>query len=190
MAKKSSTHWNEDMLLVKGYTKSADGSYSPPALKSKFIQSLKGKREDVIDTPKQPVIHSIDFLVSKPLESFLEIHGVVAGLNGANGLMNAHWATIKKVKTLYRTIIRQHLMEGKVRKHEGSVKVRYIGYKVNFMDWDNFCSSFKHIGDSLVKEGIISDDNPKVIIEFLPQQIKCKNHTFQKSVVIIEDVQI
>ena len=32
----------------------------------------------------------------------------------------------------------------------------------------------KHLGDSLVNCGIIKDDNPKIIKEFIPIQIKVK----------------
>jgi hypothetical protein len=56
------------------------------------------------------------------------------------------------------------------------------------MDWDNFCSSFKHVGDALVKEGVILDDNPAIVVSFVPEQLKCKRAD-QKVIVIIEDVQ-
>ncbi len=187
MSKRNSTQVTEQWLLDKGYSQNKDGSWQPPTLKSKFIQSLKDKEE--ISTPKQPVNINLQFHYNKPLESFVEIHGVVAGLNGPEGLMRGHWTKIKKIKELYATIIRQHLKEGKVKKHIGEVRVRYIGYKSHFMDWDNFCASFKHIGDALVKEGIIKEDNPKIITQFLPEQIKCKK-VDQKVVIIIEDVKV
>lgn len=121
------------------------------------------------------------------IKSTLTIDGIIAGLNGDEGLMRAHWTKIKKIKSLYAEIIRLHLLNGRIRNHEGKVKITYIGYKSRLMDWDNFCSSFKHIGDSLVKAQIITDDKPSVIISFIPQQIKCKR-VEQKAVVIIEDI--
>jgi len=195
MSKKSSTSWSHEDLIKRGYRQNNSGGYDPPAIKSKYIQSLKLKSniEKIIDTPKHTIQkkwQEIDgFTYNKPKESFIEIHGVVAGLNGPEGLMRGHWTKIKKIKDLYCTIVRQHLAEGKARNHEGKVRVKYIGYKTMFMDWDNYCASFKHIGDSLVKEGIITDDSPKVIIEFVQQQIKCKRED-QKVVIIIEDIHV
>ena len=75
----------------------------------------------------------------------------------------------------------------KIPKEGTILQVTYIGYKSLFMDWDNFVSSAKYPMDGLVKEKIIADDNPNVVIEFLPKQIKCKRKD-QRVVVIIEDV--
>lgn len=50
MAKnKTSVHWQEDMLIKKGYVKNKDGSFSPPPIKSKYIQSLKERENEVIE---------------------------------------------------------------------------------------------------------------------------------------------
>jgi hypothetical protein len=119
-------------------------------------------------------------------ESVLVIEGLIAGLNGSKGLMRSHWTGIKKQKTLYQQIIQQHFSENKIRKHTGEVSVEYIGYKSSFMDWDNFCASFKHVGDSLVKMKIIKDDSPKIITQFIPSQIKC-SRAEQKVIIIIKD---
>jgi hypothetical protein len=56
------------------------------------------------------------------------------------------------------------------------------------MDWDNFSASFKHIGDALVDLGVIVDDKPSIVTQFLPQQIKSKR-VDQRVEVIIEDVE-
>jgi hypothetical protein len=56
------------------------------------------------------------------------------------------------------------------------------------MDWDNFAASFKHIGDSLVAAGVIVDDKPAIVTEFLPNQIKISKRDQQRIEVIIEDV--
>lgn len=173
-------------LEKKGFVQNENGDYEKAI--SVIKDSIKSKPKVIGEyTAKHPVIHTPDFNVKMPLESFLTIPGLVAGLNGENGLMNGHWSKIKKQKELYRQIIKDHLKEGKMRRHEGAVFVTYIGYKSSFMDWDNFVASFKHIGDSLVKEKIILDDNPKVIIKFTPKQIKCKR-VDQKVIVIIEDI--
>ncbi len=177
---KKSTPFSEQWLLDRGYTKGENNTYVPPVknVSSKVIGKL---------TPKQPVVNTPDFVITSPLESFLTIPGLVAGLNGSKGLMRGHWSAIKKQKELYQQIAKDQLKEGKIRRHLGQVKVTYVGYKSCLMDWDNFCASFKHIGDALVKEKILVEDNPKIIQEFLPKQIKCKR-VDQKVIVIIEDI--
>ena len=56
------------------------------------------------------------------------------------------------------------------------------------MDWDNFSASFKHIGDALVKAGVIQDDNPQIIVDFLPKQVKVSKRKQQRVEIIIKDV--
>lgn len=161
-----------------------------PGVFSKQVVKLGGGQEVIVNEKiiaKLPVTDTPNFTLNKPLESYLTIDGIVAGLNGNKGLMRAHWSSTKRIKDLYRQIIREHFRTNKVRKHEGPVKVTYIGYKSSLMDWDNFCASFKHLGDSLVKEKVIVEDNPKVVQVFIPKQIKCKRAE-QKVIVIIEDI--
>jgi hypothetical protein len=52
-------NWQEQFLIEKGYTKGADGVWNPPALKSKYIQSLK-EGEPVVE--KQIVKTTPDFV--------------------------------------------------------------------------------------------------------------------------------
>lgn len=186
--------YSEDWLRSKGYIQNSDGSWEPPHFTNPLRKNTHKSTNISVDpnliealAPKHPVKNTPDFTLNKPLESFLTIDGIVAGLNGNKGLMRSHWSVIKKQKDLYRSIIREQLRVGKVRRHEGAVMITYIGYKSNLMDWDNFCSSFKHIGDSLVKEKIIVEDNPKIIQVFTPKQIKCKR-VDQKVIVIIQDL--
>jgi hypothetical protein len=159
------------------------GSVKPNTVKRTIQRRINVPAELVA---KQPVIETPNFTINSPVESFLTIDGVVAGLNGKDGLMRSHWTNIKKIKDLYCAIITQHMKEGKVRKHGGEVIINYVGYKSLLMDWDNFCASFKHIGDSLEKCGVILKDNPKIVRKFLPEQIKCKRSE-QKVIVIISD---
>lgn len=53
---KKSTGISEQWLIDKGYTLGPNGAWTPPALKSKFIQSLK---EPIVE--KREVTHSPDF---------------------------------------------------------------------------------------------------------------------------------
>tara|TARA_Y100000592_G_scaffold28829_2_gene45910 strand:+ start:3848 stop:4219 length:372 start_codon:yes stop_codon:yes gene_type:complete len=96
--------------------------------------------------------------------------GIVHGLNGSHGLIREHYRTAKKKKIKYK----QMIMDQTSNKHTGKVIIEYTGYKSRFMDWDNFAASFKHIGDSLVAAGVITDDKPSIIVQFIPKQIKCK----------------
>lgn len=172
--------YTEDWFLSKGYTKNSDGSFQPPKFRNPFTGETVDKK---ISTPIEITPTTT---ISNPNESVLSIDGLVAGLNGDKGLMRSHWSNTKKQKDLYQMIIADHVRENKVRRHEGKVTIQFIGYKSVLMDWDNFCSSFKHIGDALVKSKIIVDDKPSVVIQFIPQQIKCKR-VEQKVIVIIKD---
>jgi len=110
------------------------------------------------------------------------LKGLIPGLNGTDGLIREnHWKAIKR-RELYKVLIRSQT----TNRHKGKVIIKYIGYKSILMDWDNFAASFKHIGDALVSNKIIKDDKPAVVVQFLPEQIKCKRIE-QKVVIIIED---
>ena len=194
MAGKKLDNFTTNWFIEKGYTYDAQtSSWKPPLIKKGFIGEKKGFRQkdntDVIKKP-QIVVGDVKLTdstsISLPQHSVLVIDGLIAGLNGSKGLMRSHWSNTKKQKELYQTIILQHLKEGKVRNHIGEVTVEYIGYKNRFMDWDNFCSSFKHIGDALVKMKIIADDSPRIVTQFIPNQIKVKQIE-QKVVIIIKD---
>lgn len=200
--------YSEDWFLSRGYTKNPDGSFQPPKFRNPLTQPndvpIKIKSSKFNDGPSLikneftlPVskemfeVSNQTFLsnntsICKPLDSVLKIDGLIAGLNGDKGLMRSHWSNTKKQKDLYKLIIGDHLRENKVRKHEGKVTIQYIGYKSILMDWDNFCSSFKHIGDALVEKEIIKDDKPSIVTQFIPQQIKCKRDE-QKVIIIIKD---
>jgi len=110
------------------------------------------------------------------------IQGLIPGLNGSQGLIREHFMAAKKRRTLYKVLIRSQTNN----RHKGKVTIRYIGYKSILADWDNFAASFKHIGDALVSNNVIKDDKPAVVIQFLPEQVKCKRIE-QKVVIIIED---
>lgn len=180
------TKYTEKDLEKLGLVKNSDGSYSKP-IRATAIKSMVKSFEARYPNGKTVTVEIDQHTEISPLnQSVLVIDGIVAGLNGSKGLMRGHWSVIKKQKDLFCLIINQQLKEGKLRQHAGEVTIEYIGYKSMLMDWDNFCASFKHIGDSLVKEKIIIDDNPKIVTQFIPQQIKCKRSE-QKVVIIIKD---
>lgn len=109
----------------------------------------------------------------------------VPGMNGKNGLLREHWSNRKKRKD---SIKLEFLSQRQNKpKHTGKVVITYINYYATHpMDWDNFCSSFKLIGDSLTDLGTISDDSPKIVVGFIPKQIKC-NKIDQRIEIVIED---
>jgi len=196
--------YTDKWFLERGYTfNSESGTWTPPVIKKGFIGQQKGFNKDLNELTKplkafkalfpdmggleiNQVIIDESTRINLPNDSVLTIDGLIAGLNGSKGLMRSHWSNTKKQKEIFQSIISQHLRDNKMRKHSGEVSIEYIGYKTRFMDWDNFCASFKHIGDSLVKMGIIVDDSPKIVTQFIPSQIKVPQ-IGQKVVVIIKD---
>lgn len=110
------------------------------------------------------------------------IKGIIPGLNGKDGLIRENHWNAKRRRDLYKVLIRSQT----TNRHKGKVIIQYIGYKSILSDWDNFAASFKHLGDALVSNKIIKDDKPAIVVEFLPDQIKCKR-VDQKVIIIIED---
>ena len=105
------------------------------------------------------------------------------GLNGNDGLIRQHFAAAGKMKKKILLDILSQRRTG-LRPISQPVRVTYTRYTSRFMDWDNACATFKHIGDALQRAGIISDDSPKVIVEFVPRQVKCKMSEVRTEIVI------
>ncbi len=166
------------------FTKNSDGTYSKAGSDLKFRagEYWIGNRD------KKTLVEYLPFNPHKD-KSILTINELIPGLNGDKGLMRSHWTKIKKTKQHYKHIISTHLQNGSIHRHPGKVKITYTGHKSILMDWDNFCASFKHIGDALVDSKIIIDDKPSIVVQFAPQQIKCKRKE-QKVVITIEDFNI
>jgi len=112
------------------------------------------------------------------------IKGIVHGLNGKHGLIREHFRTAKRKKEMYTLLIKGQTNN----KHKGKVVIKYIGYKIVLMDWDNFAASFKHLGDCLVAAGVIVDDKPAIVTKFLPDQVRVRKRDLQRVEIIIEDV--
>ncbi len=172
------------MLQGKGVNNDKIKSVLPS--KAGSLKERVGKLQDEINNYPDKV-KAGPYVANITNTSIITIQGIVQGLNGSTGLMNNHWTNRKKIKQLYCTVIEDHLKAGAAKKHEGKVSIQYIGYKSCFMDWDNYCASFKFLGDGLVKCQVIKDDNPKIVVQFLPDQIKCKRID-QKVVIIIKDL--
>lgn len=95
----------------------------------------------------------------------------VPGLNGSDGLIREHYRKAKERKVRYLIL----LLHQNQTRFKGKVEITYTRYTTRLMDWDNHCASFKHLGDALVKIGIIEDDNPNIIVKFDPKQVRVKH---------------
>lgn len=62
---------------------------------------------------------------------------------------------------------------------EAPVRVEYVRFSCQRMDWDNLGASFKHVGDALVRLGYLADDGPDVIAEFRPGQVRVRRRPHQ-----------
>ena len=107
-------------------------------------------------------------IVHTGTQAFFTLKTRVPGLNGDDGLIREHFMKAKKRKTLYQKLLKEQNQP----QISGQVRVIFTRYATRLMDWDNHGASFKHLGDALVKLGIIEDDNPTTIQTFLPKQIK------------------
>jgi len=114
----------------------------------------------------------------------IEFDFLVPGLNGDKGLMRLHFRSWKKVKKTYQLIIRSQTK----KKLKGRVRVVWERRTTTLMDWDNHCASFKFVGDALVLAGVISDDKPAVISEFIPKQTKVSKRSDCKMILTITEI--
>lgn len=112
----------------------------------------------------------------------ITIPELVPGLNGPGGLIREHFRTAAKRKDRYCV-----LFSTCRKKFPGPVDIVYTRYCTHLMDWDNAAASFKHIGDALVKCGIIKDDKPGIIISFTPRQVKVKTKKEERITILISE---
>ena len=107
------------------------------------------------------------------------------GLNGSAGLIRQHFRNAAKLKERLIWDVKSQRRGPTISQ---PVRVTYTRYTASLMDWDNACASFKHIGDALTAAGVLADDSPKIIAEFLPRQVKCKRDE-QRTEILIEKIQ-
>lgn len=109
----------------------------------------------------------------------LTYNRLAPALNGKDGLIRTHWAKRKKIKDTWIKLTKAQ----EYKQYQGQVIVEYERHSVSPMDWDNLCASFKIPGDVLVACGIIEDDNPTVVTQFIPRWVKSKNNKHNKTVI-------
>lgn len=86
----------------------------------------------------------------------------------ANKMIRMHWAERKKLHDQLCWEIKSQ----NPKKFNGKVKIIFERKAIKLMDWDNFSASFKMAGDALIKCGVIIDDNPSIVTEFISAQTK------------------
>ena len=107
-----------------------------------------------------------------PRSAIITINDVAPGLNGKDGLKRIHYRNYAKLLEKWQWLIR----EQNPPKFTGKVDIIYIRSSVQPMDWDNLAASFKPIGDALTANGVITDDNPNVVVSFTPKWRKARNN--------------
>ena len=118
------------------------------------------------------------------MTEYIKLPYLMPGLNGPEGLMRQHYRNAAQIKERLAWEIRAQKVGQTIYD---PIRVTYIRHTEKLMDWDNACASFKHIGDAMIEAGIIGDDSPKVIAEFVPIQTKCKRAE-QHTEIIIEKI--
>lgn len=119
------------------------------------------------------------------LKLLLTLDFLTKGLNGSDGLIREHYREAARTKKRLTWLL--HSQNKDRLKFSKPCKITYTRYTSRMMDWDNACASFKHLGDALQLAGIITDDSPKVLKEFVPLQISCKKIE-ERMEILIEEI--
>ena len=98
---------------------------------------------------------------------------------GINTLLRMHWAVRKKKQKEFQAHVVEHCSWYSNFEYTEPVRIIYTRKSIRTMDWDNAAGSFKLLGDIIVDHGILPDDNPSIIQEFLPRQEKVKKRIEQ-----------
>jgi hypothetical protein len=137
MAKKGSTHWDEKFLLDKGYVRDEKGNYSPPPIKSKYIQSLKDKSEFVgnVTIPeeyieKKPVKQVPEFTDVPKLEWFIKGYQVPSKKNSRINFVNKNGKQMSIPSKLFSTYKQVTKMQWLVFGREFKRAIEY--HKLSF----------------------------------------------------------
>lgn len=103
---------------------------------------------------------------------------------GLNGILKLNrYAKIDIIRN-FRWIIKSQTKN----RHLSTVRITFTRYACSLQDWDNFAGGFKYVGDALVREMVIVDDKPAVVLEFLPKQVKVKTKAEERTMILIEDL--
>lgn len=110
--------------------------------------------------------------------SSMDINGTLLPI-GINRLLRLHWAVRKKEQQKFIADITDNNPHVLDYVYTEPVCVEYTRKSIKYMDWDNAAGSFKLLGDGLVQLGVLPDDNPEIIPEFIVKQEKVKHRNEQ-----------
>ena len=111
--------------------------------------------------------------------------------SGLNVLLRQHWTKRGREKKN----VAEHVFAALVGKTgtgwplTGPLRLTYTRLTCRWMDYDNAASSAKHVLDALVNQGVLEDDSPKVIAEFVVKQKKVPHLADQGTLVEIDLIQ-
>lgn len=104
-------------------------------------------------------------------------------LPSMNVLLRKHWSARSKEKEKMEWLVHEQTRN----RHAGQVTIEYHRYAIRLMDWDNFSGSFKLLGDALVARGVIKDDKPGIVVEFMPKQSRVSKKEQEHIQITIKD---
>lgn len=99
-------------------------------------------------------------------------------LNGARGLIRAHWSERKATLERWSWECHNALSDADHETWIGRVitgcNITWRTRTVQLMDWDNQAARFKIMGDALQLTGLLKNDSPNVVWQFVPLQEKAR----------------
>lgn len=104
-----------------------------------------------------------------------------------NVYLRMHWARRKRLldETGLRLLA---AMQRQRRAFTVPVTISYTLWSVRLRDWDNAAGSFKVVGDSLVKLGVLKDDNPEQVVTFDCRQFRVPVKEHEGTQILITEV--
>ena len=165
--------WTIHDLNKKGFNRDEGGN---------FTKGVRPDKPKVKTSPKEV------FPVNRASPDSLQIVIMqkLPGLNGSEGLIRENRFLRKKRKDEIKAeILRQELT-----KFPGIVRLTLERRAVKLMDWENFIATMKLPNDIFVELGIIKDDNPAVIVEFIPLQKRVGSRAEECTIFLIENLDI
>ena len=169
---KKSTGISEQWLIDKGYTLGPNGAWTPPALKSKYIQSLK---EPIVE--KREVTHSPDFEFKGITTEWWVPYQIPSKKNNTQLYVNKHTGrpgTTTSAKYKEYVVLTKNYWTVFGREFKKSVELLGLQYPLNieftFVRKTN--QIFDYIGlaqgaqDLMVEFGFFEDDSHRFVKPF------------------------
>lgn len=183
---KKSTGISEQWLIDKGYTLGPNGAWTPPALKSKFIQSLKPKQEELNNydeslIEKKVVIRTEDFTHAPKTEWFVR-YNVPSKKNSRqnfvkNGVMRSipsakHAEYVKLTEMQYDVFGREFRAAVEYYKIKPPYRIEFTFIRSSHHSFD-YCNAAQTCEDMmkdqykkkvLIRKGWFEDDSAEFLI--------------------------